>query len=355
MAAAAAATTADLGVHLVGSICGADSAPTSFRKCAAAFPRRLRRLPDGEPAHRQGFIAFQRDVISTYAPHVLRSDWADLSPGPAIPTAEIQRTLSLLPAAGIDTGYDAAALESYAAFAALKAEGVVPKPTRFQVCVPPASGVMPLLADGYKAALEPVWESALLRALDRVQRGIPAEELAVQIDVASEVATLEGAHYPHAAPYYPEPLMDYIVQRIVTLVDAVRPDVEVGLHICYGDIGHEHFVQPKDTGLIVELATAVFGAAKRPVTWVHLPVPKDRDDEAYFAPLKSLELGSTELYLGLVHPNDEEGTQRRLETAIRVLGHSRFGVGSECGLGRTPIEEFDSIARTSTQLSSPVV
>lgn len=351
-----AATTADLGVHLVGSICGADSAPSSFRKCSAAFPSRLRRLPDGEPAHRQGFIAFQRDVISEHAPHVLRSDWADLSPGPPVPAAEIRRTLSLLPAAGLDTGYDTAALESYAAFAALKAEGVVPRATRFQVCVPPASGVMPLMADGYKAALEPVWEAALLRALDRVQRAIPAAELAVQIDVASEVATLEGAHYPHAAPYYPEPLLDHIVARIVTLVDAVRqPDVEVGLHVCYGDIGHEHFVQPKDTGLIVELVTAVFKKAKRSVNWVHLPVPKDRDDEAYFAPLKGLDLGSTELYLGLVHPNDEEGTQRRLKTAVRMLGHSRFGVGSECGLGRTPLEEFDSIARTSTQLSSPVV
>lgn len=138
------------------------------------------------------------------------------------------------------------------------------------------------------------------------------------------------------------------------LAAAVHPDVQLGLHLCYGDVGHEHFTQPRDTGLIVELATAIFKVVGRKVDWLHLPVPKDRDDEAYFLPLRGLELGDTELYLGLVHPGDVEGTERRLRTAEKVLGHRRFGVGTECGMGRTPAEEFESIAKISTAVSSPV-
>jgi hypothetical protein len=73
-----------------------------------------------------------------------------------------------------------------------------------------------------------------------------------------------------------------------------------------------------------------------------MPVPKDRDDVAYFAPLKGLELGSTSLFLGLVHANDEEGTRKRNQAAGGV-DIQTFGVATECGMGRTPVNELDSI------------
>ncbi|GME45863.1 putative carboxy- -muconate cyclase protein [Neofusicoccum parvum] len=344
---------ADLGVHLVGSLCGAETASDAFRKSTAAFPNRLRRLPDGEPGHRGGFTGFQREVLARHIPEAIR-DWTLQTPGPAIPAAQLAATLAKLPSP-LATGYDAAAIESYAAFAQLRAAGAIPARTRFQVCLPTAAGVMVFAATGYQAALEPVYERALVAALRGVLAAVPPEDLAVQVDVASEIATLEGVYYPHCAPYYPGPVLAHVVERVRVLVDAVPPEVEVGLHLCYGDLGHEHFVQPRDTGLLVEVAGAVMKAVGRELQWVHLPVPKDRDDEAYFEPLKGLEWGQTELYLGLVHPGDEEGTERRLRTAERVLGHRRFGVGSECGMGRTPAEEFESIAKISTEVSSPVV
>ena len=46
-----------------------------------------------------------------------------------------------------------------------------------------------------------------------------------------------------------------------------------------------------------------------------MPVPRDRSDRPYFDPLKQLELKDTELYLGLLHMNDEEGTRQRIATA----------------------------------------
>jgi hypothetical protein len=65
-----------------------------------------------------------------------------------------------------------------------------------------------------------------------------------------------------------------------------------------------------------------------------MPVPRNRDDAAYFAPLKQLQLRpETELCLGLVHYTDGiEGTKRRLATARRYI--TDFSIATECGFGR---------------------
>lgn len=47
------------------------------------------------------------------------------------------------------------------------------------------------------------------------------------------------------------------------------------------------------------------------------------------------------MYLGLVHPNDLEGMEERIATAQKVV-HG-FRVATECGMGRTPPKELDTI------------
>jgi hypothetical protein len=65
-----------------------------------------------------------------------------------------------------------------------------------------------------------------------------------------------------------------------------------------------------------------------------MPVPRDRSDDTYFAPLKRLKMKpETELCLGLVHHTDGlAGTQMRLATAERHV--ERFSIATECGFGR---------------------
>jgi hypothetical protein len=82
------------------------------------------------------------------------------------------------------------------------------------------------------------------------------------------------------------------------------------------------------------LANFVVSNASRPVTWVHMPVPIDRADDAFYEPLRELHLGpETELYLGVVHAQDGvEGTRKRMAVAARVV--ASFGIASECGISR---------------------
>ncbi|KAJ8612200.1 hypothetical protein MRB53_037590 [Persea americana] len=84
-----------------------------------------------------------------------------------------------------------------------------------------------------------------------------------------------------------------------------------------------------------------------------MPVPKSRDDFAYFAPLQNLVLPpSAELFLGLVHGNDTLGTLSRVQTARSALDRP-FGVATECGLGRTSPDEIDSIIEIMCTVSEP--
>jgi hypothetical protein len=65
-----------------------------------------------------------------------------------------------------------------------------------------------------------------------------------------------------------------------------------------------------------------------------MPVPRNRADDAYFAPLDRLALRpETELCLGLVHYTDGvDGTKTRLATAKKYA--TQFSVATECGFGR---------------------
>ena len=65
------------------------------------------------------------------------------------------------------------------------------------------------------------------------------------------------------------------------------PDVELGFHLCYGDLDAKHFVEPVDSTKMVEMANLMVRSVPRSVTWIHMPVPMDRTDDAFYVPLKS--------------------------------------------------------------------
>jgi hypothetical protein len=120
----------------------------------------------------------------------------------------------------------------------------------------------------------------------------------------------------------------------------VPSDVELGFHLCYGDMDAKHFVEPLDLGKAVELANLIVGNIEHAVAWIHMPVPRDRDDDAYFLPLRDLRISlETELFLGLIHDSDgAEGARRRIAAASKV--RPVFGIATECGMARARTKEL---------------
>jgi methionine synthase II (cobalamin-independent) len=247
-------------------------------------------------------------------------------------------------------GYARAARASYADFARLQQEGIVPASVRFQVSLPtPFAVVNAFVARPDREAVEPAYERRLLAELDEMLETIPHQALAIQWDVAIEVGVLEGV-----IPSLLQRPEEEILERLVRLAGRVPEDVELGFHLCYGDLGHRHFKEPEDTATLVALANALSERIERPIAWIHLPVPRDRSDDAYFTPLRALRLHpETQLYLGLVHYTDgDEGTRRRIAAAQRTV--PRFGVATECGMGRRPPETIPDLLAIHAAVAAPV-
>jgi hypothetical protein len=316
-------------VHLVGSVPLASAAEV-FRATSEVLGSHLSRIPDGETGERSGWVRFQ--VALMRANPLMEQKPAERIAGGGYSPSVLQLR------AGADPtqlefprlGYADSALASYATFAELKEAGVVRPGTRFQVSLPtPRGALMPVSPRDIEAVL-PAYRAALMRELAEVCAAVPHSELAVQWDVAPELGLLEGV-FP--APFEGDP-ETVIPDALVALAAEVPETVPMGYHFCYGDAGHQHFVEPKDTAVLVGLANRVSAGLSRPLNWVHMPVPRNRDDPAYFAPLENLRLApDTELYLGLVHSTDGlAGSLRRLTTASK--SRDEFGIGTECGFGR---------------------
>ena len=237
-------------------------------------------------------------------------------------------------------GYADWAEESYGTFKRLKQEGVIRPETRFQVCIP-STGVM-LQSRIYQpdvGKIGPAYEAAIAREAERIAALIPRDELAIQWDCTEPVG------YESAPPV----ARSAMIARMVGLADAVPEGVELGYHLCYGDWEHKHMVEPKDAGILVEIANGISAGVHRPMAWMHMPVPRDRSDDAYFAPLTGLKLHpETRLVLGLVHYTDGlEGTRKRMQAANKVT--TEYDIGTECGMARRPQETILDLLRIQRQ------
>ncbi|GAA1328302.1 hypothetical protein GCM10020360_06080 [Nonlabens tegetincola] len=315
-----------------------DDAETTLRVAAEQLGDRLRRIPDGEVGERFHWILFQADVLGQAAGIERVGD----TPIPL-------RMLDIRPvrlAEGVDAasielpplGYAAAARESWEVFERLQRDGVIAEHTRFQVSLPtPLAVVASLVAAPDRAAFEPVYEAALARELDEILATIPHDKLAIQWDAALEFAIIEGVTGHAGAFEWFDDVWAGTTERLARQLDRVPAGVEAGVHLCYGDVAEKHFVEPADTEQLTRFANRVLELTARPLTWLHLPVPIERDDAAYFAPLARLQLPvESELYLGLVHREDgAEGAERRIAAAQAHVSRD-FGVATECGFGRAP-------------------
>jgi hypothetical protein len=177
---------------------------------------------------------------------------------------------------------------------------------------------------------------------------IPRAELAIQWDAAHEIQNLEGARQGWFDNLEQEEAE--IIDRLVRLGNAVPEGVELGYHLCYGDFNHKHIVEPKDMELMVRVSNKLSRRVGRPMDWMHMPVPRERSDDAFFAALKNLHLPpETRLYLGLVHHTDGvAGTEKRIAVAKKVI--SDFGIATECGLGRRRPETLPELLRIHAEV-----
>ncbi len=338
-------TARPAGVHLVGSI-PLENAEAVFRTASAVLGSRLRRLPDGETGERVRWNSWTAPLYER-TPGL---ELVDPPEGNYTPWKQARLVCSPSELSFGPIGYASYARSSWSTFSTLKRDGVIPEQVRFQVCIPTLIAPMTVLVEeSSRAAVEQAFRERLLEEVQEIVDAIPHDELAIQWDVCQDVGIWEGYY-----PAYFDDAENGIVERLALMADAIPDDVEVGFHLCYGDFRHQHFMQPKDGGVLTELSNRICASVARRVNWIHVPVPRDRTDAAYFEPFRDLVLRpETEYYLGLVHLTDGiEGTRRRIEAARSVL--AGFGVGTECGFGRRPPETVRALLELHVQAAALV-
>jgi hypothetical protein len=322
-------------VHFVGTI-GLDSTIEVFDTAGEMLGKHLVRCPDGETGGRRQWVMWQY-------PFLRSSPYLTLASTGALPGAGVV-PMTLAPgvkAADIkfgELGYCREARLSYQDFLDAKRRGTLPAHVRFQVCLPaPYEVAGAFLTPEALAAAGPAYERAMLRDLACICAAIPHHDLAIQWDICFEMLMWDGG-FPMM------PRFDGIEQayagRFARISGAVPRDVQLGFHLCYGDNDAKHFVDPHDLSKAVELANLIIDHAGRPVDWIHMPVPADRKDPEYYAPLRNLKQtgGRPEVFLGLVHAQDGvAGTRERMAVARRFLAD--FGIATECGMARVRTPE----------------
>jgi methionine synthase II (cobalamin-independent) len=338
-----ARTGAGCGVHLVGSIPLEDSEAV-FRAVSSNLSDCVQRVPDGETGERKRWNAWT-------APTYEKTDGLELVPPPDgsyTPWSQAKLVIDSDDLVLERIGYADAAIASYDVFRRLKEEGTIPASTRFQVCLPsPVAPMIVLVEESSRLEVEPAHIRQLHSEIDEILDAISHEELAIQWDVCQDVGIWEG--------YYPAYFADReqgVIDRLAACAEKIPTDVQVGFHLCYGDFQHKHFMNPRDLGVVTDISNRLTEATERTIDWIHVPVPIDRDDSDYFAPLSRLSLDpETTFYLGLIHYDDGVGGALRRTKAASEFADG-FGIGTECGFGRRDVETIPDLLRLHGEIAA---
>lgn len=335
--------------HLVGSM-NLETAEDVFRLVAGVSGSSVTRIPDGETGPRKGWVFHQIPRLAANP---------SFEPGPSVPNRYVEipgfKLKPGLDPADVDfnLGFGVSAVAAYPLFRRLKQEGVIAPDARYLVALPTQVAILGnFISLEDQPRLTKRFEAQLAKEVEKVCAAVPHGELSIQWDVASEFAVIEGVI---ESPLDNDGLLDQVARMAAMVPD----DVDLGFHLCYGDapLGPEgagqHFIQPKDAAKLVLVANGIAGRVKRPIGFLHMPVPIDRDDAAFFAPLADLRLHpETKLFLGLIHHQDGiAGAERRIAAASRYV--KGFGVATECGMQNKPRGSLAELLRLQREVVVP--
>lgn len=332
-------------ILFVGSI-GLENTDSVFQSLAGTVAGAAKRYPDGETGVRTHWIRWQQRILDESPAFEIDDDNARFKGFKDTAKRTVYRIVEGATNISFDNiGYADEALRSWSVFRKLKDRGVIPQDVRFQVSLPtPSAFLNCFLVYDDRAKVEAPYKEAMARETARIVSGIPAGELAIQWDVCWEIVAHDGGLGLHYDDAY-----EGSIARVTELGSLVPEPVELGYHLCYGDPGHKHIVEPENLETSVKFSNAICAHAKRAVNWLHMPVPRGRKDAGYFKALQKLDVHpQTEIYLGLLHYTDGvEGSAERIRVARQF--HTEFGLATECGFGRRPAETIPGLLQIHSE------
>lgn len=345
-------------VLIIGSVARPEDGWTVedvFRNCASHLGTYVSMLPDGELGDRTLWITYLARHVYHGHPDIVtvsRHTYEDWKPNGYNDQWRVTVREGVKAVRFPKIGYADEAKASYGVFRALRDQGVIPRGVRFMVALPLTESATRAFV-GNVRDFQILWRGyneALAREIADLADTIPHEDLAIQWDLARETGAVEGLefNFPDAdLQELPAAPMDRYCRALEELCPSIPADVWLGLHVCYGSLGHKpgespdsaHHVPLRDLNVGVDLLNRGVEAAGRAVQFVHMPVRfTDGLSDGFYRPLERLGVGGARVYLGVIDPIDGlEGARRRVDVARKYLRD--FGLGTACGWGRRPLNE----------------
>ncbi|SIR98298.1 hypothetical protein [Williamsia sterculiae] len=330
------------GFYLTGSI-NVPSVPEAFELVGTRLqPGGVTRVPDGEPGDRANWVLTQAD-------HFLANPTLDVVDGKA-------RVRAGTPVTFPAVDYHTAAIDSYHRFLDARSSGVLEADSRFLVSIPtPFNAVNSFVEFDSQVEVAHAYEQELRLTVLAIQDAIAADDLAIQFDIPTELATVEGWF---ANPY---PGNEAVFAATARLAAWVGEGADLTFHLCYGDSkfgaspfmgdppdaeaaarGGRH-VLPRDASAIVTVANGLSRHVGRRINAFQAATVADWTRRAHWRPLADLAVeADTEFFLGLLHAQDgADGARHRAQLAAEFL--PTFGLSTECGLGRHSASQLDVV------------
>lgn len=338
------------GFYITGSI-NVPTVDDAFRLVGERLQPGVTRVSDGEPGDRANWVLTQAD-------HFLHNPTLHVVDGRA-------QVRAGTPVAFGAVDYHTVAAESYQRFVAARRDGVLASDSRFLVSIAtPLNAVNSFAHFDSQVEIAYAYEQRLRDSVEALQDAIPPRDLAVQWDLPTELATIEG--------WFPNPYggVEPIYAATARVAQWVHDDAELTFHLCYGDSkfgaspfmgdppddeaaarGGRHIL-PRDATAIVTLANGLSRHVTRRIDAIQAATVAAWTKRAHWQPLSGLALEPlTEVYLGLLHAEDgAAGARERIEIAEQFL--PRFGLSTECGLGRHSVEQLEAVLRAWGELAA---
>jgi hypothetical protein len=327
--------------YLTGSI-NVATIEDAFVLVGARLQPGVTRVPDGEPGDRANWVL-------TQAAYFLDNPTLDVADGRAKVRAGTAVSFPAL-------DYHSVAAESYQKFVAARKKGILAADSRFLVSIPtPFNAVNSFVHFDSQVEVAYAYEQRLAHSVTAIQEAIPPTDLAVQWDLPTELATVEG--------WFPNPYagVEPIFAATARLAGWVHDSADLTFHLCYGDSkfgaspfmgdppdeaaaarGGRHIL-PRDAGALVALANGLSRHIGRRIDAIQAATVAAWTKRAHWQPLADLALEpDTEVYLGLLHAEDgAAGARARAALAAEFL--PEFGVSTECGLGRHSADQLEAV------------
>ena len=339
-------------VYLVGSV-PLSNAEQVFETVSAVLGPRIKRIPDGETGPRLDWI-FWLEPIFANCPALQKSgEFFQLhAQSPKFERYRLRSGYKPQDVTFDNLFYADIAKQSFAAFKRLKDAGRIGGDVKFQVDLVPAHSLLWLfLVDALHAPIDPIYNEAVKREVDKIAAAIPHDELAIQFDVASAVfARLERNETSGYGKSKQETQETSRTSWSTSLTGS--PPISICSFTFATAIPTTATWSSRPTWRIW---SASLTASRRILLVLSscstCPFRATEWTTLYFAPLTGLKLGpGTELCLGLVHYTDGlDGSKKRLATAKKFV--SDFLIATECGFGRRDPGSIPELLRLHREMA----